>query len=425
MQKIRYAIIGFSGFAENRIVREGFGLDRSRFSGHPQAELIGAAGRTTARRKAATQIGLKWYDSVDALMDDPNLEAVFIATNNLSHAALAEKALRAGKHCLIEKPITTTLRDAMRLQEVAQEQGRSLAVDHMMVENAYNRRARKLIADGALGRVNDLCLHMEFSYGSTPQEAAAWRCADPKEMGGPIGDVGSHCLYMAEFLLGSEITSLACVYTPRTLDIAVENGAIIQFRTHSGVQGTVRVAFNQPRGGMESTFTDLGYEAYGDEGLLRGCGPLFQLSGHADERSGPTGARQLQGTDVISIDSVQNIYQAVISRHARRSSTRSRSMPPTPGTTSGWCSPATSQRTAMAGSSNSRRTREIDARVETPPYKPTAQARHFRTLASSTASCSSGGRGLIAGRESLQAHAFTIFSVRARSRPGMSPIAAQ
>ena len=242
MRKIRYAIIGFSGFAENRIVREGFGLDQSRFSGHPQAELIGATGRTTARRKAATRPGLKWYDSVDALLDDPNVEAVFIATNNLSHAPLAEKALRAGKHCLIEKPITTTLEDAARLQELARARSLSLAVDHMMIENAYNRRAKELIADGAVGPVNDISLHMEFCYGATPQEAAAWRCADPKEIGGPIGDVGSHCLYMAEFLLGNEIASLGCVYTPRTLDLAVENGAIIQFRTHSGIQGTIRVA---------------------------------------------------------------------------------------------------------------------------------------------------------------------------------------
>jgi len=318
MRKIRYAIIGFSGFAENRIVREGFGLDHSRFSGHPQAELIGAVGRTTARRKAATRLGLTWYASVDALLDDPNVEAVFIATDNLSHGPLAEKALQAGKHCLIEKPITTTLQDAVKVQEMAYERGLSLAVDHMMVENAYNRRAKELIADGALGPVNDISLHMEFCYGTTPQEAAAWRCADLKEIGGPIGDVGSHCLYMAEFLLGSEIVSLACVYAPRTLDIVVENGAIIQFRTHNGIQGMIRVAFNQPRGGRDSTFTDLGYEAYGPKGILRGCGTLFQLSGHADE---PIRVRleldNFKRTQTIRIDSVQNIYQAVIARHAR------------------------------------------------------------------------------------------------------------
>ena len=317
MRKVNYAIIGFGGIAENRIAKEGFGLDRSRFAGHPRAALVGATDRTAARRDAASRLGLRWYDSTDALLDDPEIEAVFIATNNLSHAPLAEKAVRAGKHCLIEKPITTTLEDAVRLQRSARERGLSLAVDHMMVENVYNHRARELIGRGAIGEVNDISLHMEFCYGSAPDEAASWRCADPKERGGPIGDVGSHCLYMAEFLLDSEVLSLACVYMPRTLDIAVENGAVVQFRLRSGVQGTARVAFNQPRGGLGGTLSNLGYEIYGAQGVIRGYGTLFQLSGHPGE---PVEVRleldDFRRTEKIRIDPVQNIYQAVIAKHA-------------------------------------------------------------------------------------------------------------
>ncbi len=188
----------------------------------------------------------------------------------------------------------------------------------MMTENAYNQRARDLIQQGAIGQVNDIVLHMEFCYGSAPQEAASWRCADPAEIGGPIGDVGSHCLYMAEFLSGCQVESLACVYTPRTLDIAVENGAFVQFYMKDGTQGTVRVAFNQPRGSLASTLTNLGYEVYGTEGIIRGYGTLFQLSGHPGE---PIEVRlevdRFAATDKVRIDQVRNIYQAVIARHAQ------------------------------------------------------------------------------------------------------------
>ena len=229
MGKIRYAIIGFGGIAENRIAKEGFGLDADRFAGHPQAELVGATDVNAARREAACALGLKWYDSIDALLSDADVEAVFIATNNLAHAPAAQKAMDAGKHCLIEKPIATTLEDARELRQLARQRRLSLAVDHMMTENVCNCRARELLENGAIGAVNDISLHMEFCYGATPEEAASWRCADPKEIGGPIGDVASHCLYMAEFLLQGEVKSLACVYTPRTLDIAVENGAFVQF----------------------------------------------------------------------------------------------------------------------------------------------------------------------------------------------------
>ncbi len=317
MRKVKYALIGFGGIAENRIAKEGFGLDKSRFAGHPQAELVGATDKNGVRKDAATRLGLKWYDSAEVILNDPAIEAVFIATNNLSHAPLARKAIEAGKHCLIEKPITTTLEDAMGLQRSARERGVSLAVDHMMTENAYNRRARELIEQGAIDHVNDVSLHMEFCYGSTPEEATTWRCADPEEIGGPIGDVGSHCLYMAEFLLGSEVAALSCVYTPRTLKIAVENGAFVQFRLRNGVQGTARVAFNQLRGGPGGTLTGLGYEVYGARGILRGCATLFQLSGHPGE---PVEVRlevdDFKRTEKIGVEAVRNIYQAVIGRHA-------------------------------------------------------------------------------------------------------------
>lgn len=317
MRKIRYAIIGFGGIAENRIALEGFGVDGRRFAGHPQAELIGVADTRAARREAASRLGLRRYDSTEAVLADPDVEAVFIATNNRAHAPVAEKAMEAGKHCLVEKPIATTLEDARRLQQLARHRKLSLTVDHMMTENVYNRRARELVRQQVIGPVNDLSLHMEFRYGSTPEEAASWRCADPQEIGGPIGDVASHCLYMAEFLLDSEVTSLGCVYTPRTLDIAVENGAFVQFGLRRGLQGTLRVAFNEPRGGLESTLTNLGYEIYGTRGILRGCCTLFQLSGHAGE---PVEVRleidDFNRVETIRMDDVRNIYQAVITRHA-------------------------------------------------------------------------------------------------------------
>jgi len=317
-EKLRYAIIGFGGIAENRIAKEGFGIDASRFDGHAQAKLVGVTDTNVTRKNAATALGVRWYDSVDAVLADKQVDAVFIATNNLSHAPLAEQAMRLGKHCLIEKPMCTTMDEAAKLQQLARIRGMSLAVDHMMTENAYNQRARDLITQGTLGTVNDISLHMEFYYGATLEEAATWRCANPAEIGGPIGDVASHCLYMAEFLLNSEVASLACLYTPRTLDIQVENGALIQFMLRNGTQGTIRVAFNQARGGLGSTLTDLGYEVYGSEGLLRGSGTLFQLSGHPGE---PVRVRleldSFEHTETIRLDAVQNIYQAVISRHAQ------------------------------------------------------------------------------------------------------------
>jgi 1,5-anhydro-D-fructose reductase (1,5-anhydro-D-mannitol-forming) len=313
---LRYAIIGFGGIAENRIAKEGFARDASRFKPLPGIELA-AADISPARRGAAESLGLKWYDSPEAAIADPSIDAVFIASNNASHYRLGKKALEAGKHVILEKPMATSLEQARKLVALATARKLSLAVDHMMVHNSYNVKARDMIAAGGLGEVNDITLHMEFCYGSTPEEAAAWRCARPSELGGPIGDVGSHCLYMAEFLTGSSIQSVAAVFTPRTLKIRAENGAFIRFQTKSGLTGSARASFNDPRGNLAGTLLNLGYEVYGAKATLRSYGALFQLSGHPGE---PVKIRlELEeggGAREVGVGDVTNIYQQVILGHA-------------------------------------------------------------------------------------------------------------
>ena len=317
--KIKYAMIGFGGIAENRIAKEGFGCDKTRFDGHPLADLIGITDMNKARKKAAKELGLKWYASVDEILADKKIDAVYIATNNASHAMLAIKALKAGKHVMVEKPMATDPEDAKAMLRLADRNKLSLTVDHMMVFNAYNQMAHKYIQEGKLGIVNDSCFHMEFLYGATPEEAATWRCNDVKEMGGPIGDVASHCLYMAEYMFDSIVRKVQAVYLPKTLAIKAEDGAYIRFEMENGQCGSIKVAFSEPRGGAVGTLSNLGYEIYGDEGVLRCYGGLFQLSGTADE---PYGIRLeadygRKGVKTLRPRQTENIYQQIIAKHAQ------------------------------------------------------------------------------------------------------------
>jgi predicted dehydrogenase len=317
MSKIKYALIGFGGIAENRIAKEGFACDRTRFEPLPNAELIGATDVNPARRAVVESSGLKWYDSADAIFADREIQAVFIATNNLTHAQIAKAALNAGKHCIVEKPVATKIADAIELAGIAQAKHLSLTVDHMMTENSFNIKAKTLIADGTLGIVNDACFHMEFCYGADPAEAATWRCSSWDELGGPIGDVASHCLYMAEFLFNSKVKSLACVYYPKTMNIVVEDGAYLKYTLENGLTGTVKVGFNEPRGGLGGTLSNLGFEIYGADAVLRSYASLFQLSGHRDE---PVKIRleldRFKSQEHIEPEKIQNIYQSVIIKHA-------------------------------------------------------------------------------------------------------------
>lgn len=314
MKKIKYGLIGFGGIAENRIAKEGFACDRSRFLPLKKAELAGACDLNPERRKAAEALGLKWYDSVDDLLADKEIEAVFIATGNSSHVPLALRAFAAGKHVFSEKPMATKEEDALKAIETAEKCGLSYTVDHMMVYNAFNKKAARLTQSGKLGTVNDCCFHMECITGNSK----GWRCADPAEMGGPIGDMGSHCFYMAEFITGKKITQVAASFLPKLMPINAEDGAYIAFFFEDGTRGSVKVAFSEPRGGMKSTISNLGYEIYGSSAVLRSYGTMFQLSGHEDEI-----VRQRLEIDrfdgkVKSVQpgKIQNIYQSIIENHA-------------------------------------------------------------------------------------------------------------
>ena len=317
MKTVNYAIIGFGGIAENRLAKEGFALDKSRFEPVEGFQLVGATDVNSDRRSAVESLGLKWFDSAAAIFADSAIDAVVIATNNRTHAELGLTAMAASKHCFVEKPLATTVEDAKKLLAAASKYNVALSVDHMMTKNAYNREARELIRGGFLGDVNDLHLHMEFLYGATPEERATWRCAQPEELGGPIGDVGSHCFYMAEFLLDSEIESVSAVYHPKTFEMAVENGALINFTMKNGKSGSASVSFASPRGGAVGTLSNLGFEIYGSDAVCRSYGTMFQFSGYEDE---PVNLRLIVDRGVeqetLNIPDPPNIYQEIIREHA-------------------------------------------------------------------------------------------------------------
>ena len=318
MKKVTYVLVGFGGIAENRVAKEGYACDVKRFKALKFAKLVGATDLNPARQAAAEALGLKWYPSLKDVLADESVDAVYIATNNRSHVPLAMEALKAGKHVIVEKPIATSIADAKKLNALAKRKGLSLTVDHMMVNNAWNVAGKAALAKGALGKINDCCYHMEFAYGYDPAEAATWRCSKVEEMGGPIGDVASHCFYVSEFMFGKKIKKLGAVYYPKVMKIKAEDGAYVKFFFEDGTQGSVNCAFSELRGGLAGTLTNLGYEIYGDKAAMRGYGTMFQLSGYADEPI----VQRLEidnGKKVAAVKpaKIQNIYQTLIEGHAK------------------------------------------------------------------------------------------------------------
>src|SRR5262249_55519292 len=96
---------------------------------------------------------IKVVDDAAALIADPEVDAVAIATPIFTHYKLAKAALEAGKHVLVEKPLTPSVAEAEELAALAKAKGRALMVDHTFVYTGAVRKIRELIAAGELGRV--------------------------------------------------------------------------------------------------------------------------------------------------------------------------------------------------------------------------------------------------------------------------------
>jgi scyllo-inositol 2-dehydrogenase (NADP+) len=135
---------------------------------------------------------------VEELLWDPGLELVIVATPSDSHATLAEQALRAGKHVVVEKPFTVDSGDAERLGALAREQGRCLAVFHNRRWDGDFLTVRRLVEEGRLGRLYSFESHFDRFR---PQVKKRWK-EEEGPGGGTLWDLGAHLVDQALQLFG-------------------------------------------------------------------------------------------------------------------------------------------------------------------------------------------------------------------------------
>jgi len=143
---LNIGVIGYGYWGPN-LVRNFSELTDARV--HTVADLNPKALETVARRYPATKV----TNDAMALIRDPEIDAVAIATPVATHFSLAMAALKAGKHVWLEKPMTETSMQARALIEEAEKRGLTLHVDHTFVYTGPVRKMRELVQSGELGKV--------------------------------------------------------------------------------------------------------------------------------------------------------------------------------------------------------------------------------------------------------------------------------
>ncbi|QSQ13744.1 oxidoreductase [Myxococcus landrumensis] len=181
----------------------------------------------------------------------PDVDLVVVATPNETHASLAEAALRAGKHVVVDKPFTVTLAQARGLAALAKEQGRVLSVFQNRRWDSDFLALKALLARGALGRVT----HVESRFDRfRPEVRSRWR-EQPVPGAGIWFDLGPHLVDQALQLFGVPDTVVALLSASRD-GSAIEDWSqvtLVYPRRYVVLQASMLVAGGLPRFAVHGT----------------------------------------------------------------------------------------------------------------------------------------------------------------------------
>jgi predicted dehydrogenase len=253
-------------------------LDAVRRSGAP---VVGVSASAPARAKeAAAALGVdRAFDSSEELATSDDVDVVHICTPNDAHARLAELALRAGKHVVCEKPLTTSSATAGALAALAARSGRVAAVPFVYRYHPMAAEARARVRDGRAGDVRLVHGHYLQDWLLLPEDTN-WRV--DAAAGGPsraFADIGSHWCDLVEWVTGHRIAELTALTqtvpraggTPATEDVVQ-----LLFRTDLGASGSVTVSQISPGRKnrlwfeVDGTRTSLAFDQEAPESLFVG-----------------------------------------------------------------------------------------------------------------------------------------------------------
>ena len=283
-EKIRWGIIGAGTIAVCRTIP---GLLNAE-----HAELIAVMNTTMAKAASVRdRFGAKRaYDDLEALLSDPEIDAVYIATPVFLHTKQIMAAADHGKQILCEKPLGLNEADARQAVEYCRKKGVTLSVGFMMRYGAQVQNMKRMIADGKLGQV--VSGNGRFSAW-TPDSPGFWLHQKEKAGGGPLMDMGIHFIDLMQYVSGMKVTHVTAMQERITFsgeDYTTDDASTVLLRMENGAQFVIQTNFNIPE-----TVSKWTLDFYGTAGRLLGDlvvnqaddGELYALTlGPDDERCG-------------------------------------------------------------------------------------------------------------------------------------------
>jgi predicted dehydrogenase len=260
---VKWGVIGAGGHADRRVLPE-------MFKAAPNSELVAVMDiNPDALQRVVGKYHPRYsYDTEEALLENGEVDAVYIATPQNVHHRQVVMAAQYGKHVLCEKPMAVNLKEAEEMIETCTKAGVKLGLDYNMRFHAYNLKARELVAQGRLGQLVMGRAQLTCWYPPIP---GAWRQDIAISHGGSLIDMGSHCIDLLEYILGTQVKAVTGFQGTLTHDYNVEDSSTILLQFENGAHGIVDNYFNIPDEAAKNFL-----EVYGTRGAIHASGTIGQ-----------------------------------------------------------------------------------------------------------------------------------------------------
>ncbi|HUA15967.1 MAG TPA: Gfo/Idh/MocA family oxidoreductase [Verrucomicrobiae bacterium] len=230
---IRYGIVGFGLHAVRRLM-PGFALARnSRVTALSRRDL------QKARASAAEYNIPHAFNSAADLCRSPEVDAVFVATPDSAHLNDVLLAVECGKPVLCEKPMGMNADECRRMVEAARRANLLLGVAHVFRFENSVASFRRRVASGEIGQ--PVYARSEFSYIGR-NHPRAWLYDSAVACGGPIADVGVHCIDTLRYILDDEVVRVSAAAASTPQSGSLEAAAVLSLEFARGGLGSVIVS---------------------------------------------------------------------------------------------------------------------------------------------------------------------------------------
>ena len=191
------------------------------------AELVAVGSRTQANadKFASEYDNISAHGSYEALLADPNVDAVYVSTPHPQHVEWTIKALDAGKAVLCEKPMGLNHAEVMAMVHAAQENHGFLLEAFMYRMHPQTQKIKELLADDAIGEIR----HVRATFAFKTPFSETSRLYAAELAGGGIMDVGCYSVSMARMIIGSEPTDIAATGMLARTGVDLYSSALLSF----------------------------------------------------------------------------------------------------------------------------------------------------------------------------------------------------